>query len=497
MATTTPNLSVLKQKLFQLFEKFDENGDNVIDFEEFKKAMIHSRFVNPNDSDIDTRISQLFAKFDTDGSGTIKYTEFMHHGSKFTAFLNHLNIPFVDDTMHNMMDEDVKTNATDRRESEFAQSKQTQELQQKVTELETWIDQYKAQMLQYKDEADTAEMKLTIMIQKSAAMDEEIQQLRDDKTILETNASELLHEIAELKNDKIHLQSLSLANDNESQFQKEIFELTNKLEKNRNDLMIYKSKNHEQSVNMASLTSKMNKMTNINKQLQRDNEQLIQSTDEITMYCSELELNLENAENKMNELNSESLYDNVMAQPPPRSGFRRSRNRNMTLDMRGFDAFEPPAQEEHNEYESVDLGDGASEAVLPPRQIMNVSQSLQAFRRSSGSPKRMSQLKKFPSLRMRASTLSTAANFIEDKQMKEVQNMLKNIKSDIGAMNIEMSGGNGEIVNAINQSFALFKAAMRKDMRDDLRQIVRDELVQYNVKKVKEEAKCKLWWEWW
>eukprot|EP01083_Nonionella_stella_P284072 966916_1 len=47
-------------------------------------------------------------------------------------------------------------------------------------------------------------------------------------------------------------------------------------EKQEREVCSLKSCNVEQSVNIMSLTSKMNKMANINKQLQRDNEQLIQ-----------------------------------------------------------------------------------------------------------------------------------------------------------------------------------------------------------------------------
>lgn len=61
-----------KRSLTEIFKTFDNNGDGMISFEEFKKAMEQTGIRFP-----EKVIKQLFKRFDTNESGSVSYMEFL------------------------------------------------------------------------------------------------------------------------------------------------------------------------------------------------------------------------------------------------------------------------------------------------------------------------------------------------------------------------------------------------------------------------------------
>eukprot|EP01084_Bolivina_argentea_P312446 540924_1 len=428
----TPKLSSLKQALFKLFETFDENNDKLIDFDEFKKAMIESGFVQPNAPKLQQKISQLFAMFDTDNSGTIKYTELTDQDSKFVDFLRQLNIKFIDDRIEN-------------------------------------TQTYEKVISQYKEEKESLEANLKLTIQKNAAMSEEIEQLKNEKNMLYTTVNELKTEINDLKKDKMELQSLShklKTNSNETYFQTEINNISETLRKTSENLENEKRENNKLSLHITTLNNKVTKLQNINKHLKYDNNQLLESTDELTSYCTELEVNLEMAENKIADMGHESLYDNIdthVHTPIESRGSIKGRARTATIHMMNYDIQQDTYDHNMDQFDDTVGYDQIRQKSVSPRPINtgrhNRKRTMDFLRQRSLKVKDVNIIKKInENNNLYDDDDDNAAKRNNDDGMEDVKNMLMSLQNDV------------------------------KKLNDNLDVYQKDRVSEVNVK---------AWWEWW
>jgi len=290
MATkAVPKLSALRQALFKLFQQFDENDDKLIDFDEFTKAMAG---FNVED---EKQLMTLFNKFDSDGQG-IKYTEFLNQNesAKFVAFLNALNIAYEND------------------ENEQKNGKLHQHDQDKD------------------NDSDLLASLLKIAQQKTQALSEEVEQLRNEKSMLQSKHDELQKEMSMLRNELVIMQNIKHEHESEN----ERMQLSHKelIQSSQTELQSQRDRNQELEQELSALSNQLSLCNQLNTRLKAENNRLLQSTQNLGLCCHQLEEKCTHLEMQLQsvcDINDMHLYEEVSDADPLQS--LRNRNRTRTI----------------------------------------------------------------------------------------------------------------------------------------------------------------------